>query len=315
MNPRIPERCPGFALISCGLLLSFPVTAVAQTITDGDSTFTMPAGSTTGATVRTGTTGGSASVMIAGGSTADHLFQQWWWYRVNGVNPREFAFSNRTSNVASGNLLTLGYTEPEGFNAVLTYRLTDGPNSPATCNIANTLRIDNTSGSSLSIAVFSYLDYDLTGSTSNSATLTAPGRMRITHTSGAFGEYLGEGAAAYQVAAFATVRSNLTDADIDDFASTGLPFGPGDWTGAFQWNLTIPAGGSVTVRSAFSINQVAVADPACLGDLDGDGDRDLSDLTRFLAAFGLNANGDLDGDGDTDLSDLTLFLSLFGIPC
>jgi hypothetical protein len=52
--------------------------------------------------------------------------------------------------------------------------------------------------------------------------------------------------------------------------------------------------------------------PNCPGDLDGDGDTDLSDLGILLAAFGVNGNGDLDGDGDTDLSDLGVLLADFG---
>jgi hypothetical protein len=47
----------------------------------------------------------------------------------------------------------------------------------------------------------------------------------------------------------------------------------------------------------------------CAGDLDGDGDTDLSDLGALLAAFELNDGGDLDNDGDTDLSDLGILLA------
>ncbi|RMF77487.1 MAG: hypothetical protein D6744_11305 [Planctomycetota bacterium] len=52
-----------------------------------------------------------------------------------------------------------------------------------------------------------------------------------------------------------------------------------------------------------------------LGDLDGDGDVDLTDLAILLRDFdctGGGCAGDVDGDGDTDLSDLSLLLSNFG---
>ncbi len=47
----------------------------------------------------------------------------------------------------------------------------------------------------------------------------------------------------------------------------------------------------------------------CVGDLDGDGDTDQSDLGILLAAYNLNGDGDLDGDGDTDQSDLGILLA------
>lgn len=53
----------------------------------------------------------------------------------------------------------------------------------------------------------------------------------------------------------------------------------------------------------------------CPGDLDSDGDVNLSDLGIVLAAYGVSGAGDTDGDGDTDLSDLGVVLSLFGRPC
>jgi len=54
---------------------------------------------------------------------------------------------------------------------------------------------------------------------------------------------------------------------------------------------------------------VTVAIP---GDLDGDGDVDLSDLAILLASYGIDDGGDIDGDGDTDLQDLAMLLAHYG---
>jgi hypothetical protein len=58
----------------------------------------------------------------------------------------------------------------------------------------------------------------------------------------------------------------------------------------------------------------------CPGDVDGDGDVDLSDLATLLANFGVSGGatpeqGDLDGDEDVDLSDLAALLANFGATC
>ena len=60
--------------------------------------------------------------------------------------------------------------------------------------------------------------------------------------------------------------------------------------------------------------------PLCPGDLDSDGDVDLSDLSQLLAHYGVTSgaayeDGDLDGDGDVDLSDLSALLALYGTTC
>ncbi len=63
----------------------------------------------------------------------------------------------------------------------------------------------------------------------------------------------------------------------------------------------------------------ATPPPSCPGDIDSDGDTDLSDLGVVLANFGLTGqdpdDGDTDGDGDVDLSDLGVVLANFGVPC
>jgi hypothetical protein len=64
-----------------------------------------------------------------------------------------------------------------------------------------------------------------------------------------------------------------------------------------------------------------VAQPCTMtGDIDGDGDVDLTDLAVLIGSFGTQfgatiAEGNLDGDSDVDLADLALLLSAFGEAC
>lgn len=60
--------------------------------------------------------------------------------------------------------------------------------------------------------------------------------------------------------------------------------------------------------------------PPCPGDVDGDLDVDLNDLTILLSNFGLAGgatlrDGDINGDGMVDLTDLAMLLSRFGVVC
>jgi hypothetical protein len=62
------------------------------------------------------------------------------------------------------------------------------------------------------------------------------------------------------------------------------------------------------------------ADLAICGDVDHDGDVDLTDLAQLLANYGTSSGasyeeGDLDGDGDVDLCDLATLLSFYGTIC
>jgi hypothetical protein len=68
------------------------------------------------------------------------------------------------------------------------------------------------------------------------------------------------------------------------------------------------------------LSEVEIYGGVCPGDLDGDADVDLSDLSILLANYGVTSgaeytDGDLDGDGDVDLSDLSALLSLYGTSC
>jgi hypothetical protein len=62
---------------------------------------------------------------------------------------------------------------------------------------------------------------------------------------------------AFQVAPFPDLFLSLSDFSITNLDNGGSPFGPGDATFAYQWNLTIPAGQSIS----FSIDKDFIPEP------------------------------------------------------
>jgi len=293
----------------------------AQIITDGDSLFAIPPINTSGLLVRTGAFGGSGATYIAGGDDTNQLFQTWWWYRVHGVNGRELALSNLTSAQAAGNMMTLGFSEPEGLEAALTLTLTDGANVPARANVEFELQLMNTTVSDQTISVFWYVDVDVEGQSADGAGQDSLGRIRFTdNATGFFAEMLGVNRDAYRVAAHPIVRAELVDAGIDNLGNVGLPFAPADVTAAMQWDVTLGPERSTTLRGSLALNQEAQTCGTLVGDTNGDGLVNLTDLATLLTYFGTTSGatrsqGNFDGDGDVDLADLARLLSAFGTGC
>lgn len=214
-------------------------------------------GDIAGAAVRGGADGGAGVVYSASGS-ADQLFQNWWWYRVNGVNAREFALSNLTGKVVGGNEMTLNYREPEGFDVELRYTIT---NNPGGALVTGTAFITSISAAPLDMSFFHYMDFDMAGTAgSDWATLVSDNpsmRMLITDSNAVINaEYRAIDGVAYQVGHFGTIRGLLTDGVIDDLNNTGLPYGPGDFTAANQWSFVLNEGEQIAVQTSFILNPV-----------------------------------------------------------
>jgi hypothetical protein len=121
--------------------------------------------------------------------------------------------------------------------------------------------------------------------------------------------------------------NQITEMSVTDL-STGamVTHNPVDWYlgGGSAGGLAPPTGyrffaGSGTVAgNTLAFDNLDIEEAGgCVGDLNGDGSTDLTDLGILLADFGCMTPpgpcvGDLNGDGNTDLTDLGILLADFG---
>ncbi len=199
------------------------------------------------------TSGGNgplADFRVGGAGNPDHLFQQYWWYRVQG-DSQETEFVNASSWSYSGNTATLTFSTPQ-FDAVMQFVVLGVRNGLGV--LTSTLTVFNTSADPLTLNLYNYADLDMNNSAGNdSADLNGVNIIRVTDGGNTGWRANYEGTDAFQVASFAALRGMLTDPNADDLNNTGLPFGPGDWTGAFQWQFNISSGSAATASATITI--------------------------------------------------------------
>ncbi len=285
------------------------------TITDGDAVFTMAPGPN----VNTGNGAASADLRLTGPTGPDNLYQSWWWYRVNGSDTREYCLSNATAWNWGGDMGAMDFTTAS-FTAHATWRVSNsGPN---TARVTASLTVNNTTGTPIDLAIFHYQDFDFAGTpSSDSASLVMPDIIQLSepgagapyNTLLAF--YRATDPDAYQVTSWAALRGLFTNTTINNLDNSGLPFGPGDWTGAFQFNRMIPAGESATVHVDFGLGANIPPD-TCPGDFNNSGTATVQDIFDFLIAyFAQSPAADVNGQGGVTVQDIFDFLIAYFAGC
>jgi hypothetical protein len=216
-----------------------------------------------------GSGAGNADFRVGGN---DHLFQNWWWFRAGDMTS-ERALSNQVSGaMTSANSASLIYHEAVEGHGTLEVRLeyTATETVPGVSGLVQIgWSVRNLMNQPTSLNFFSYTDYDLDGTAGDDqATIGGPGnnRQRVFDPlvdASVIGS--ASGLSAWEIAGFAGIRSKLTDGMIDNLANAGSPFGPGDYTGAFQWTASLTAAGTLGDTLTGSLTKsVTIPEPASL---------------------------------------------------
>jgi hypothetical protein len=235
-------------------------TALAQgTITDGDANFVR--GSSPWDTSPGADFNGVSSTL-----TQDHVFETGWWFRVAG-DTQESVFGTPDSQGYVTNTSTIGWLNVGArglFSAgeVSVVNDADGLGGPTPSGyVTMTMTLTNLSPTDpLVIDVFHMVDIDLAGSGSDSALAVGVNHINLTDPSLNTAQYHGLGASAYLIRPFGAtdLGAVLSDAAVTNFDSSGSPFGPGDFTGGFQWPaVSIPPLGVQTFQAIIAVNAAA----------------------------------------------------------
>lgn len=234
-----------------------PAFAYAQacTVTAGTAVYAIPAASHYDATQTSNFTGVG---------TGDYIFEDGWWFRVAGDTQESFfpAPTTTTCAAADGTITWTDVNARGLFSATNTLNITSAGANQGVLTL--TMSITNSSTvNPLTISMFHGADFDVNGTagTDSAVLLTPNTHMRITDTTAGFAEYKASGpfANAFLVRPFAAttdVFGLLGDTSVNNFDNTTLPSTNFDFTGAYQWDLVIPAAGtrSVTVQLSGNTN-------------------------------------------------------------
>lgn len=222
---------------------------------------------------------GSADLQPEGIGGSDHLFAIWWWFRIDGApNETILPFPPAGSYAGSAHIVT--YSQPQ-FDATLLTILEDNVVAD-TCTLTHELTVTNTTSDPLTINFFSYLDADVSGDAGNDSAAVVGGNptiIQINDEVSGFVQFRGVDSETYHVEQFSELLGLLNDGEVTDFDNLGLPFGPADFTGSYQWVLDLQPGESQSLFVGVGVNTTAPASggpppaPADFirGDVDGDG--------------------------------------------
>jgi len=247
-----------FGIVSMALLAAAgTANATVFTLADGNSTATVDTNSVGG------TRPGMNSWVVDG---TNQLFSQWFWYRVGSTGPEQRInslpiageFSSNTNFDARHDTMSVLYSGGTGFSIEIRFTLRGGSAGSNRSDIAEQIRITNTTNAPLSMSFFQYSDFDLGGTTLDDFVgILSPNVVRQEDTTSGLGineTVVTPPANNWEVNTFPVTIGKLDDGNTDNLSGNGGPLiGPADFTWAYQWNITIPANRTFIISKDKSI--------------------------------------------------------------
>jgi len=192
----------------------------------------------------------------------DHLTQQWFWLRVGDVGPEQSLDTLTLDDARAIDTNMSGFDDTlytrflgQGFMIENRYGLAGGFPGSGKSVYGEQITVTNTGNDPLGFHFFQYADFDLGGSANDRLVQITGGN---TATQQGLGASVSEAIVTrapsrVEVSLVGDILGRLNDGDADNLNNTTGPLGPGNLTWAFQWDVSIPAGGSYLISKPLSI--------------------------------------------------------------
>jgi hypothetical protein len=183
----------------------------------------------------------------------DHLSRQAFWFRIGNtaeqsVHSLPIAFEVATNTNFDPNLdnLFVRYLGA-GFRIDVEYSLDGGLPGSRASDLTEQISISNTGTSPLDFHFYQFADFDLNSTSGDdSAVFTNANAVRQTEGAVSVSETVITPVPSHREIDFhPNTLAKLSDAGpttLSDTPGTGVSFGPGDVTWAYQWDFVLPAG-------------------------------------------------------------------------
>lgn len=253
---------------------------------------------------------GIAGIRLRG---ANQMHQNWWWYRVDGVNAREYALSSLIRfRQPLSNRVILTYEEPENLHINITYELRQGATGTAT--VTQLVEVTNIGNLPRTVHLFKYADYDLGGTPVNDYADWNSDNIRVEDP--ITQDYVEMDSRPkmmnWQVMGWPRILDMLVDPTINNLTNEELPY-TGDFTGCGQWAFSLVPGETriLRVHEGFNITPRFYAGDVNLDYCVNDGD--LLELLFDFGRTGFGLPADLNNDGIVNDTDMLLVLLDLGL--
>ena len=222
------------SLLRTALLALLALPAAAATINDGIATLFVSDAS------------GAMLNYVTGGT--DHLYEANYYYRTTAMSLEEVLVGGGTSSVTSVTVTTPTEITVLGSTADFDFTLTYGLDGSGL--LVPSIELTNTSGSQLDLSLFSYQDWDLDGSFTGDTVVWNGSQIIQSEITPLYITPF-QTPDAVEASVYSTLYDQLEDGGVDNLTDgAGLPYGPGDGTFAFQFDLSLAPAASTTIAYA-----------------------------------------------------------------